>query len=307
MLNRDNLKFLFRYPTVAARNCVSQLRQMELRVGQLESRLADCDARLADYDVMRNIHLRDMSELEDLIRIVALPDLPHRDGRDRDLAGLMGTSVCEAFYIIDALHKALTATEGAVCEFGVAQGATSRLLAQEIRETNRHLFLFDSFEGLSRPSVKDRLLHDMFQLGSMDAYAGTMRRPESEVIAKLSEINYPMERVSIMKGWAQQTLADPRAPSKVAFAYIDFDLYEPIRATLAYVDAHSNIGTRVVVDDYGFFSEGAQIATDEFIAGATSRWALHRPLEMAGHFVTLERVSDKVGDHLSELKRNPSP
>jgi O-methyltransferase len=286
-LTFKNMKLIARDPVSAARYYFSRPAQAELNA--LRYRVSELEGRLAEYDVVRSIHLHDMDEMEELIRLVALPDLPRREGRAHDLSILMGTTVCEAFYMIDALHKALKATEGAVCEFGVAQGATSRLLAQEIRASDRRLYLFDSFEGLPKPTSKDRLIHDMFNLGSMDAYTGTMRRPESEVLSKLADINFPMDRVEVMKGWANETLAGPRAPAKIAFAYIDFDLYEPIRDTLAYVDVHSTAGARVVVDDYGFFSEGVQLATDEFVAASRGRWIAQKPLAFAGHFITLER------------------
>jgi O-methyltransferase len=40
--------------------------------------------------------------------------------------------------------------------------ATSALLANEIRSTERTLWLFDSFKGLGKPSEKDLLIDDIF-------------------------------------------------------------------------------------------------------------------------------------------------
>jgi hypothetical protein len=66
-----------------------------------------------------------------------------------------------ALLIIDALHRGLRGV-GHVCEFGVAQGATSALLASEIMgDAQRDLHLFDSFEGLPRPTAKDELKNDI--------------------------------------------------------------------------------------------------------------------------------------------------
>ena len=82
-----------------------------------------------------------------------------------------------AVYIIDLLMKTAM-LEGEVCEMGVAGGFKSRLLADEIIESNRELWLFDSFAGLPKPTGEDRLMDDIFGLGSMEAYAGTMKHPE---------------------------------------------------------------------------------------------------------------------------------
>ncbi len=71
------------------------------------------------------------------------------------------------------LNRAL-GLDGDVCEFGVAQGATSALIANEIRGTEKDLWLFDSFEGLPKPTDHDILIDDIFNLGSIDRYQGTM-------------------------------------------------------------------------------------------------------------------------------------
>ena len=181
--------------------------------------------------------------------------------------------------------------EGAICEFGVAQGATSRLIAEEIMPTDRIYYLFDSFEGLPAPTEKDKLIDDIFDLGSMAAYRGTMRSPETEVLSKLDAIGFPPARRCVMKGWVDQTLARSDAPKSVAFAYIDFDLCEPIRVALNYLQDHTATGAHIVVDDYGFFSEGAQVATDEFVAKHRQHWSLSKPIIGAGHFVTLHKLA----------------
>jgi hypothetical protein len=45
-----------------------------------------------------------------------------------------------------------------------------------------------------------------------------------------------------------------------------------------------------VVDDYGWFSAGAQAAVDEFVAAHRGRWDVAMPLPFAGHFAVLARA-----------------
>jgi O-methyltransferase len=258
--------------------------------GTPESELGALRRRLHDIEVMRQIHQRDTLEIEELLRLFALPDLPKRVGREKQLSDLIGTNVSEGLYLVDALHKGLV-VPGDICEFGVAQGATSKLIASEIMDTDRTFWLFDSFEGLPKPTEKDRLIDDIFGLGDMNKYAGTMASPESEVLGRLDEVGFPRQRLRIMKGWMNESLARPDVPKQVAFAYVDFDFYEPIRDALVYLDAHSVPGARVMVDDYGFFSEGPQLATDEFVAASNGRWRLDKPITMAGHFVVLTKTA----------------
>jgi hypothetical protein len=45
------------------------------------------------------------------------------------------------------------------------------------------------------------------------------------------------------------------------------------------------------VDDYGFFSEGAQLAVDQFVAGVAGRYKFELPLPFAGHFCVLSKIA----------------
>lgn len=78
------------------------------------------------------------------------------------MAKLLGTQISEAMYILVFLHRSLE-LDGDVCEFGVAQGATSALLANEIRTTQKNLWLFDSFKGLPKRNGKRYTYKRYFQ------------------------------------------------------------------------------------------------------------------------------------------------
>jgi hypothetical protein len=242
-------------------------------------------------EAMRDIHRRDAVEVEELYRHFLFTDLPKREGRARDLSDLIGTTVSEAIYVIKNLHDGLKVA-GDICEFGVAQGATSRLLASEIMPlAERRFWLFDSFEGLPAPTKEDRLIHDIFKLGTMEKYKGTMASPETEVLGKLASVKFPRERIVVKKGWVKDTIQSGDLPEKVAFAYVDFDFYDPIKDALEFLDTRMPAGGRIVVDDYGFFSEGAQLAVDQFVAAAGDRYKFEMPLPFAGHFCVLSKVT----------------
>ncbi|MGD9647401.1 MAG: TylF/MycF/NovP-related O-methyltransferase [Pirellulales bacterium] len=214
------------------------------------------------------------------------PQLPATPGRDELLSNLVGTQVGEALWLIRSLHDALS-VPGDVCEFGIAEGATSALLANEIRATEKRLWLFDSFQGLSQPTVEDVLIDDIFQLGSMDAYTGKMSYPVEEVRKRLTAIDFPKSRVQIVPGYIEQSIQGPHLPQEVAFAYVDFDFYEPILVALRFLRQVMPVGGRIVVDDYGFFSAGAQRAVDEFVDECQGEFTLRLPPPYYGHFAEL--------------------
>jgi predicted O-methyltransferase YrrM len=234
---------------------------------------------------IERFHKRAIDELEAALRATLFPTLPPADGRSDLLAELLGTSPSEAMYMLDELRRALAAA-GEVCEFGVAQGATSALLANELRATPKQLWLFDSFQGLPAPTEKDVLIDDIFGLGAIERYEGPMRCGESEVWRRVASTGFPGERLHVVAGFIEQVTA---LPERIAFAYIDFDFYQPIATSLRIVDERMPSGGVIVVDDYGFFSAGAQTAVDEFLSAREAAYEVARPLPFAGHFIILRK------------------
>lgn len=221
-----------------------------------------------------------ISEIHGCFSELIFPKLPQCNQRTELLAKLIGTPVSESMYILGCLHESLH-LDGDVCEFGIAQGATSALLANEIQMTQKHLWLFDSFKGLPRPTDKDVLINDIFNLGSMEKYEGTMACYIHEVQNKLQDIGFPPSRTKIVSGFIEETIKYKELPKKVCFAYIDFDFYNPIMVALRFLNDSLSNGGSVVIDDYGFFSAGAKTAVDEFVEKNNSRYEVIFPYKFA--------------------------
>jgi len=218
-----------------------------------------------------------------------ISQLKKNEKRIELVSKLYGTGVFEAFYIIDSLKK----TEkliGDVCEFGIANGATSALIANEIRKTTKNLWLFDSFEGLSTPTKKDILINDIFGLKKMENYKGTMQYSNNEVKKRLKAITFPKKRVKIIKGFIEKTIIENVFPEKTSFAFVDFDLYQPITIALSFLDKTLVKGGIVIVDDYNFFSKGVSEAVDEFINKNREKYKFSLPKRFAGHFCIIEKI-----------------
>jgi len=210
------------------------------------------------------------------------------------LTGLIGTNIGQGIFILDALRNT-SDLPGAVCEFGVAQGATSALIAHAILPSSqRQLCLFDSFEGLPAPTDEDELIDDIFGLGTMDAYAGRMAFPKNIVLSRLNQLSFPSERLVVFEGYFDQVLAAQRdrLPARVSFAYVDFDFYEPICQVLDYLHLAISPGGVIVIDDYDFFSSGAKLAVDEFLARGdidAGTYTLEIHTAPVGHFAVIQK------------------
>jgi O-methyltransferase len=239
---------------------------------------------LSNFESLARAYELRLNEAEDLIAANEL--------RPKLLARLLGTPPSEAYFIIQSLARSRH-VRGDVCEFGVAQGETSALIANEIQSRDAILHLFDSFEGLPKPTEKDQLKDDIFALGSMAAYAGTMSCPEDMVRARLKAISFPPQRFVIHRGFIEQVLRDDRdLPTRVSFAYVDFDFYAPIKLALEFLHRTTSPGSIIVVDDYDFFSTGVKTAVDEFVAEKKSDAAHYEctvPDPRYGRFAVLTR------------------
>ena len=161
--------------------------------------------------------------------------------------------------------------EGDFVELGCYKGDTSLLLAEVLRGYNRgvavensvekpvkKLWIYDSFEGLPEKNKKDESA-----LG-VDFCQGELAVAKREVKERFLRAGLPIP--VIKKGWfADLTEAD--LPEKVAFAFLDGDLYESIRDSLRLVGAKMNKEGVMIVHDYNNPAlPGVAKAVDEWLA-----------------------------------------
>lgn len=69
---------------------------------------------------------------------------PSNETRISIMKNLLGTPLSEAYYLVRLLHTTKD-IERDVCEFGVAQGMTSKLITNKIKISSKNLHLFDFF------------------------------------------------------------------------------------------------------------------------------------------------------------------
>lgn len=249
----------------------------------------DFDSLLSESVSLRVSSNDQVQTISDLTQEFVFPALQETSGRDEALASLKGTSVIEALYIVGFLQEVMY-LKGDVCEFGVAQGKTSALIANEMRSTDKTLWIFDSFEGLPVPSKEDELIDDIFQLGEMEHYTGQMSCPEQLVNESLNHVNFPTDRRKICKGWIDETIANGIVPSQICFAYLDFDFYEGTKLVLSLIEEKLVPGGVVVVDDYDFFSSGVKKALDQFMLKNYHEFEIISPFNEEYKFRIIRRL-----------------
>ena len=205
------------------------------------------------------------------------------------LKDLKGTSLVESLNIIESVILTLY-VPGDVCEFGVAQGKTSKIISYLIKNTKKKIYLYDSFEGLPKPTNKDKLKDDIFNLGNIESYEGKMSHNENKVINELKSIKFDLNRVEINKGFFnQENIRSFRFPNTISFAYIDFDFYQPTIDVLNEVQNKLSIGSIIIIDDYDFFSTGVKTAVDEWYLNKEDLFKLIKIRTTNSSFVIIKK------------------
>jgi O-methyltransferase len=141
------------------------------------------------------------------------------------------------------------------------------LTLQRLGVTDRDLYLFDTFRGMTRPTEVDAMggyaCLDHWPAPGDDVGIGAV--PVSEVKAAFEMTNYDPAHLHFIEGDVAETLPE-YAPSQIALLRLDTDFYESTRHELIHLYPRLVLGGVLIIDDYGHM-EGARKATDEYFNG----------------------------------------
>lgn len=194
------------------------------------------------------------------------------------------TSAERVFSLIQAVRYVSDAkVEGAIVECGVWRGGSMMAVGYtltRIGDASRDLYLFDTYEGMPRPSDEDvwrsgekaSVIFDRTKM-SEDS-SDWCRSPIDEVQANLSKTGYPAQRMRFIKGKVEETIPQG-APERIALLRLDTDFYESTKHELEHLYPRLTPGGVLIVDDYGDW-KGSRKAVDEYFGGARGPILLNR-------------------------------
>jgi len=176
---------------------------------------------------------------------------------------------------------------GAIVECGVWRGGSMMAAARTLQllvDTDRELYLFDTFEGMSAPTD-----HDVDFVGQRaeNLLATTERKEDGiwvcvsleDVQQAVGTVGYPASRIHYVRGKVEDTIP-ANAPDQIALLRLDTDWYESTRHELEHLYPRLASGGVIIIDDYGHW-KGSRQATDEFIA-ATPDFGLLTRIDYTG-------------------------
>jgi O-methyltransferase len=206
-------------------------------------------AREAFQRIWPNTRLPDMNRLIDIDPAFARDFKAHSERVDLTV---------ERKFNLDQLCKIGYRVAGDVVECGTYTGNSAFFLARRIRELapEKHLHLFDSFQGLSQPSKVDG---NWWRSGDLHSSA-------EDVLSGLAPLGN-LDFVHLYPGWIPERF-DEVADRTTCFVHIDVDLYAPTMECVKFFYDRTSKGGILLLDDYGFSQcPGATAAIDEFMAG----------------------------------------
>jgi len=162
----------------------------------------------------------------------------------------------ETEFIIETARDCLE-IPGDFVEMGCYKGDTSLMLAEVLKNSDKKLWIYDSFEGLPEKSKKDNSpLGEDFKKGELLV---TKREVKERFLR--AGLKVPM----IKKAWFSE-LTDLDLPEKIVFCFIDGDFYESIRDSLKLVKNKMVSGGVMIVHDYNNPAlPGVKKAVDEWL------------------------------------------
>jgi len=142
---------------------------------------------------------------------------------------------------------------GDFVECGTYKGGSAALLSQFLG-SNRHLWLYDSFQGMPPTSSQD----------GPDApiWVGDCAAMISDVEDVLGKVDAPQQRCHIQAGWFQETFRW-ELPQQVVLLHCDADWYESVLLVLETFYDRIPPGGYIVLDDFGYW-EGCREAFYDF-------------------------------------------
>ena len=165
--------------------------------------------------------------------------------------------------------------EGDFVECGVWRGGSMMAIALTLLQSNasdRHLFLYDTFQGMTAPSELDRRLSgelaSQLLIDSKENLQGEYSQgiyayaSIEDVKSGMNETTYPYSLIHFIEGKVEETLLNC-SHNKISLLRLDTDWYESTKVELECLWDCLVVGGVLILDDYDHWA-GARIATDEF-------------------------------------------
>jgi len=183
------------------------------------------------------------------------------------------TSAARMYALMEAVRYVFNNNiSGSIVECGVWKGGSMMAVAKTLLDLNCcdiDLYLFDTFEGMTKPSDSDiqlqseELANEKFErLKINENSSNWVRALLDEVRKNLFSTGYDKEKIHFIKGKIEETLPQ-KNPNKISILRLDTDWYESTLHELVHLFPLLSHGGVLIIDDYDWW-KGQRKAVDEY-------------------------------------------
>ncbi len=172
---------------------------------------------------------------------------------------------------------------GDIVECGVWRGGSMMTVAKVLANLqcyDRHLYLYDTFEGMVPPEEVDVMYSgdkaaDLLEKADInDGSSIWCRVSLDEVKKNVYSIGYNQENIHFIKGRVEDTIPQ-MAPEVISILRLDTDWYRSTLHELTHLFPRLSRGGVIHIDDYGCW-QGARLAADEYFSKNQTAMLLNR-------------------------------
>lgn len=174
-----------------------------------------------------------------------------------------------AYSAVDYVVKANV--PGDIVECGVWRGGSSMIMALhllKLKNTEKQMYLYDTFEGMSVPLEGEKSL---FGEDAMNSWKENQTEnvnewcyaPIEDVQANLYSTGYPKDKLHFIKGKVEETIPGV-LPQAISVLRLDTDWFESTYHELIHLFPLLSKNGVLIIDDYGHW-EGARGAVDKYL------------------------------------------
>jgi len=184
------------------------------------------------------------------------------------------TSIECMYAVYQSVHYIVQSNlPGALVECGVWRGGSAMVMALTLAQlgiTDRKIYLYDTYEGMAKPTSKDqRLSGDEDTMGKWqrmqrEGFVDWCYSSLEEVRNNLAITGYPTDNLLFIQGKVEDTIPD-HAPDQIALLRLDTDWYNSTKHELLHLYPLLQRQGVLLVDDYGHWA-GQKQAVDEYFA-----------------------------------------
>ena len=195
------------------------------------------------------------------------------------------TSVARMYALFCAVDYVLSHhIKGSFVECGVWRGGSSMLIAKMLHNrniTDRKIYLYDTFEGMSMPTKND---FDLSGRSASELLDENTHNKEESVwcLADLDDVQhnlrltgFPETNLIYTKGKVEDTIPGSMPAGSIALLRLDTDWYESTKHELNHLFPILEINGVLIIDDYGHW-EGCRKAVDEYFSEHQTGMLLNR-------------------------------